>query len=107
MIQINLPIPQTCLDCFALDDTGDYAYCMISQTSQGYKFKPAEKRMPNCPLKEIPKETCSFYNPDYAFESSCGWIYPKCGRVYSPLTTMCFYCPEKTKTTTSITVGET
>ena len=28
-----------------------------------------------------------------------GWECPKCGRVYSPSTTMCLYCPTQTTTT--------
>lgn len=30
-----------------------------------------------------------------------GWECPKCKRVYSPTTMMCFYCPEKTTTSTT------
>lgn len=29
-----------------------------------------------------------------------GWECPKCGRVYSPTTSMCYYCGNGTKTTT-------
>jgi ribosomal protein S27AE len=27
-----------------------------------------------------------------------GWECPKCGKVYSPTTIMCFYCPQTVKT---------
>ena len=31
-----------------------------------------------------------------------GWICPKCGRVYSPTTPVCFYCGGNEKTITSL-----
>lgn len=31
-----------------------------------------------------------------------GWECPKCGKVYSPSTPMCFTCPQKVKTQTTI-----
>ena len=52
MIQIDMKIPECCDQCFALDDTGDYPYCMISHDSRGYTFPIFEKRMESCPLKE-------------------------------------------------------
>lgn len=37
---------------------------------------------------------------DYEFTAPQGWICPKCGRVYSPTTFMCYYCGgEKDKIT--------
>lgn len=33
-------------------------------------------------------------NPEPLFGGNYGWICPKCGRVYSPLTHMCPYCVE-------------
>lgn len=51
MIQINMPMPKCCGDCFALDDNGDYPFCLITKDQRGYTFNPYEKRMPTCPLK--------------------------------------------------------
>lgn len=31
-----------------------------------------------------------------------GWQCPICGRVYSPTTTMCFYCGNETQTTSTV-----
>lgn len=35
-------------------------------------------------------------NPYLTVVHSTGWECPKCYRVYSPQTPMCFYCPSKT-----------
>ena len=51
MIQIDMPMPKCCDECFALDDHGDYPFCLISQDQRGYTFNVREKRMPTCPLK--------------------------------------------------------
>lgn len=51
MIQIDMQMPKCCDDCFALDDHGDYPYCLISQDQRGYTFNTREKKMPTCPLK--------------------------------------------------------
>jgi hypothetical protein len=34
-----------------------------------------------------------------------GWECPKCKRVYSPTTSMCFYCPNRVTTGTTVGVG--
>ena len=52
MICIDKPMPKCCDECFALDDNGDYPFCLISQEQRGYTFPIREKRMPNCPLIE-------------------------------------------------------
>lgn len=53
-------------------------------------------------LKEILQESGDLY-PDVTPK---GWECPKCGRVYSPTTPMCFYCGgEQTVTATSVTGG--
>ena len=51
MIQIDMPMPKCCDECFALDDHGDYPFCLISKDQRGYTFNVREKRMPTCPLK--------------------------------------------------------
>jgi hypothetical protein len=51
MIQIDMEMPKCCDECFALDDHGDYPFCLISQDQRGYTFNTKEKRMPTCPLK--------------------------------------------------------
>lgn len=33
-----------------------------------------------------------FQYPTTYMNESKGWVCPKCGRVYSPHTVMCFYC---------------
>lgn len=37
------------------------------------------------------------YNPNYIEWGQQGWTCPKCGRVYSPSTPMCFYCGRDSK----------
>lgn len=50
MIQIDMPMPRYCDECFALDDNGDYPYCRISHDQRGYTFNVRQNRMPSCPL---------------------------------------------------------
>ena len=53
-------------------------------------------------LKEILQASGDLY-PDVTPK---GWECPKCGRVYSPFTSMCLYCGgEHTTTVTSGTCG--
>lgn len=35
-----------------------------------------------------------------------GWVCPKCGRVYSPMTPMCFYCGGEQASTISTGTGK-
>lgn len=73
MIQIDIEMPKCCDDCFALDKTGDYPYCNISQVQQGYTFDSGSIRMPECPL--IDKD-CSGEAKPFAKLKPC----PFCGR---------------------------
>ena len=50
----GMEMPKTCADCWALDDSGDYPYCLITQEQRGYTFRTREQRMGKCPLVEVP-----------------------------------------------------
>ena len=52
MIEIDMKMPSCCDECFALDFSGDYPCCIISEECQGYNFNVYENRMPSCPLKD-------------------------------------------------------
>lgn len=52
MIEIDIPMPSCCDECFALDFSGDYPCCIISEECQGYNFNVYENRMPSCPMKD-------------------------------------------------------
>lgn len=56
----GMEMPKCCDECFALDEHGDYPYCLISKEQRGYTFRTREKRMPNCPLTEEKIETSVF-----------------------------------------------
>ena len=43
---------------------------------------------------------CLYYDNDFLFAPK-GWICPKCGRVYSPSTPMCWHCGGEETTTVS------
>ena len=58
MIKIDIDMPKCCESCFALDERGDYPYCLISHDQRGYNFNIYVHRMPTCPLIEEP--TCPF-----------------------------------------------
>ena len=46
------------------------------------------------------------YQTDYDFAPR-GWVCPKCGRIYSPSTPMCFYCNNTNQQTTTYGTGTT
>lgn len=43
------------------------------------------------------------FPPNNYFDTPRGWICPKCGRVYSPNTSMCWYCGGNTTTVINTT----
>lgn len=45
-----------------------------------------------------------YYNPND--NGQRGWVCPKCGRVYSPNTSMCFYCNNTEPTTITATSSD-
>lgn len=54
ILVIDMPI--CCDECFALDDNGDYPFCLITQEQRGYTFRTREQKMDRCPLKPMPKK---------------------------------------------------
>ena len=55
MVLLNIEMPSCCADCPMYDDRWDYPACYVTDESRGYNFDIFNKRMPNCPLKEIKK----------------------------------------------------
>ena len=51
-----IDVPKCCYECFAFDDSGDYPECLITKDFRGYRFRPREQKMYNCPLKPIPEK---------------------------------------------------
>ena len=89
MIEIDMKMPSCCDDCFALDFSGDYPCCIISEECQGYNFNVYENRMPSCPLKER----------EPVIVSTQGWVCPKCGTVYGPFILSCYRCSKPMQVT--------
>lgn len=91
MIQIDIQMPKCCDECFALDDNGDYPFCLISHDQRGYNFNTRERRMPTCPLKEL---------KDDGFDESVApleeelydTIFWKCGNCREDLFADSMYC---------------
>lgn len=50
------------------------------------------------------KQESSAINPFNGMFGQQGWICPKCGRVFSPFTSMCLYCSKGTSTSTSYNI---
>ena len=50
-----IDMPDCCDECFALDDNGDYPFCIITQEQRGYNFRTREQKMDRCPLKPAPE----------------------------------------------------
>ena len=53
---LMIDMPSCCDECFALDDNGDYPFCIITQEQRGYNFRTREQKMDRCPLKPIPNK---------------------------------------------------
>lgn len=51
-------MPKCCAECFALDDNGDYPFCLITQEQRGYTFRTREQKMDRCPFKPLPEKIC-------------------------------------------------
>ena len=49
-----IDMPNCCDECFALDDNGDYPFCLITQEQRGYTFRTREQKMDKCPFKLAP-----------------------------------------------------
>ena len=93
-ILINMEMPKCCDDCFALDDNGDYPYCLISSTQQGYTFRTREKRMSNCPLVEAPEQKYGKnLNEEWPSLFECSICHWSCWDTYCGDTDTYNYCP--------------
>lgn len=57
MIKIDMEMPVCCDECFALDDHGDYPFCLITHQQMGYNFRTREQKMSKCPLEEVEDDT--------------------------------------------------
>ena len=58
---------------------------------------------------DCPSYSTTIYNPSYQYQfpnwGARGWVCPKCGRVFSPTTPMCYYCGSNTRITPSTTTN--
>lgn len=52
------------------------------------------------------KEESNVINPFNGMFGQQGWICPKCGRVFSPSTSMCLYCSKGTSATIGSSTGK-
>ena len=72
-----IDMPNCCDECFALDDNGDYPFCLITHQQKGHRFRTREQRMDKCPLKSIPDKYDTDANiphdRDYTFEYEHGY----------------------------------
>ena len=59
-----IDMPNCCDECFALDDNGDYPFCIITQEQRGYNFRTREQKMDRCPLKPAPELQDKWYDND-------------------------------------------
>ena len=69
-----IDMPNCCYECFAFDDNGDHAMCLVTEEIRGYRFKPREQKMDKCPLKSIPDKLEGYNSIYYQFgEYEDGW----------------------------------
>ena len=59
-----IDMPSCCDECFALDDNGDYPFCIITQEQRGYNFRTREQKMDMCTLKPAPELQDKWYDND-------------------------------------------
>ena len=59
-----IDMPNCCDECFALDDNGDYPFCLITHEQRGYTFKTREQKMNKCPLNELPEHELIWYDDE-------------------------------------------
>lgn len=52
----GMNMPQDCYDCRFMDFSGDYPYCVATETQKGYTYisRMHTERMDSCPLVELP-----------------------------------------------------
>lgn len=95
MIQIEMPMPNTCGDCPFMDECrGDYPYCTVLQQNRGYTFDVHKKRFPNCPLKPVEKPKESETDK---LKNLCRVLFNRCKAVGSCNGAMCVFCGMKTE----------
>ena len=59
-----IDMPNCCDECFALDDNGDYPFCLITHEQRGYNFRTREQKMSKCPFRPMPEKSLTG-NSDY------------------------------------------
>ena len=62
---LAIDMPNCCDECFALDDNGDYPFCLITQEQRGYTFRTREQRMDKCPFRSMPEKKLTITSSDY------------------------------------------
>jgi hypothetical protein len=97
MIQIDMTMPKCCDECFALDDYGDYPFCLISQDQRGYTFNTKEKRMPTCPLKAQEQKPISASIVDSDGGLMHWWACGNCQAPINPEDKFCHECGRPVK----------
>ena len=93
MITIDMKMPTSCSECFALNDNGDYPYCLISHESRGYNFDILTRRMGSCPLKDSKAQTQpKTIMPQYVTETYNHFLCPLCKSYVTQNQSYCSRC---------------